>query len=176
MPRDMTGAEREWLRSLSENSDPKPPWTAAKREARQARNEYICDLYEQGIPVRDIAAGAGLTTYAIVAVVRKARSEGRRVVRPRAMASDRPAFRRSLSASEVSGLLGLDGLVPRSRTGRRFMYGAPGQALLAEVKRLRDDRVALQTIADVLGVTRQSIHSMTHNVTEPLTAGDSQVG
>ena len=170
MTRTITDPEREWMGRLAAASDPRPPWTAAKREAREARNDYICRLYSEGVPVPEIAASADLSTHAIVAVVRKARSEGREVVRPRAArARTSEAYRRRLTDDETTGLVQLDEQVPRQRNGRRFMYGDEGKALLAEVIRLRSDRVALQTIANVLGVSRQSVHSMTRNVTDALT-------
>lgn len=170
MTRGITEPEQAWLSRLSAASDPRPPWTAAKREAREARNQYICRLYSEGVPVPEIASAAGLSTHAIVAVVRKARSEGQTVIRPRAArARTSEAYRRRLTDDELTLLRALDSQVPRQRNGRRFMYGDEGKALLAEVIRLRSDRVALQTIADVLDVSRQSIHSMTRNVTEALT-------
>lgn len=169
MSRNISETETQWLGSLASASDPRPPWTQAKKSARQARNQYICRLYSEGVPVKEIADAASLSTHAIIAVVRKARSEGERVVRPRARAQSSPAYRRPLTDEELADLKALDGRVPRQRNGRRFMYGGDGQALLAKIGELRDDRVALQTIADVLGVSRQSIHAMTKNVTDVLT-------
>lgn len=175
MSRNITEPEMTWLARLASESDPRPPWTAAKKSARQARNQYICRLYSEGVPVKEIADAAGLSTHAIVAVVRKARSEGERVVRPRARATSSPSYRRPLSDEELDGLKTLDAAVPRQRNGRRFMYGAEGKALLGRIVELRSDRVALQTIADVLGVSRQSIHAMTKNVTDALTEDEQPV-
>lgn len=175
MSRNITETEIAWLGSLAQASDPRPPWTPAKKSARQARNQYICRLYAEGVPVKEIADAASLSTHAIVAVVRKARSEGERVVRPRARAASSPAYRRPLSDEELADLKALDGRVPRQRNGRRFMYGSEGKALLDRIVELRSDRVALQTIADVMGVSRQSIHAMTKNVTDALTEAEQPV-
>lgn len=157
----MTDVEAEWLKSLAAACDPTPPWTPAKSKARVARDEYICDLYEKGIHVNDIADKANLSKHAIVAIVRKARKAGRHVVRPRAKAAPREPFRRPLTDDEASTLKELDNAVPRQRSGRRFLYGPAGEALLTEIVRLRDDKVALQPLADTLGMSRQAVHQMT---------------
>jgi predicted DNA-binding protein YlxM (UPF0122 family) len=157
----MTEVEAEWLRSLAAACDPTPPWTPAKSKARYTRDEYICDLYQKGVHVNDIAEKANLSKHAILAVVRKARKAGREVVRPRAKSAPREPFRRSLTEDEVATLRQLDAAVPRQRSGRRFLFGPAGEALLAEMVRLRGDKVALQPLADLLGVSRQAIHHMT---------------
>jgi predicted DNA-binding protein YlxM (UPF0122 family) len=161
MNQQMTDVEAEWLRSLAAACDPTPPWTPAKSKARYTRDEYICGLYEKGIPVGDIAEKANLSKHAIVAVVRKARKSGRQVVRPRAKAILREPFRRQLTDEETGNLRQLDAAVPRQRSGRRFLFGPAGEALLAEMVRLRGDKVALQPLADILGVSRQAVHHMT---------------
>ena len=157
----MTEVEAEWLRSLSAASNPAPPWTPAKAAARVARDEYICGLYEKGVHVNDIADKASLSTHAILAVVRKARKAGRQVVRPRAKAAPREPHRRPLTDEETAHLRELDAAVPRQRSGRRFLFGPAGEALLEEMLRLRGDKVALQPLADILGVSRQAVHHMT---------------
>lgn len=160
--RNITEYEKTWLGQLSAASQPKPPWTKENRDAREARNDYICRLYSEGVPVIEIADGADLSKHAIVAVVRKARSEGKQVVRPRARASaDTEAYRRPLTDDEVRTLTELDGRIPRSRNNRRFLWGPEGEALREELRRLRNDRVALRSLAKVLGISRQSVHVMT---------------
>lgn len=157
----MTDIEAQWLESLAQACDPTPPWTPAKSKARLARDEYICDLYEKGIPVDGIADKSHLSTHGVIAVVKKARAAGRQVVRPRAKAQNREPFRRVLTEDEVASLRELDAAVPRQRSGRRFLFGPAGEALLAEMVSLRNDKVALQPLADLLGVSRQAIHHMT---------------
>jgi predicted DNA-binding protein YlxM (UPF0122 family) len=161
MKQYMTDVQAQWLRSLAQACDPTPPWTPAKTRARTTRDEYICDLYEQGIHVLDIAEKANLSKHAILAVVKKAREAGRQVVRPRTKATVREAFRRQLTEDEIANLRELDASVPRQRGGRRFLFGPSGEALLSELVRLRNDKVALQAIAVLLGVSRQAVHHMT---------------
>jgi hypothetical protein len=43
------------------------------------------------------------------------------------------------------------------------MWSPEGAALLDEMLRLRDDRVALSSLADTLRVSRQAVHAMTKN-------------
>jgi predicted DNA-binding protein YlxM (UPF0122 family) len=157
----MTDIEAQWLESLADACDPNPPWTPSKLKLRQARDEYICNLYEKGVAVGDIADKAKLSTHGVVAVIKKVRANGRDVVRPRAKAQKRESFRRDLTDIEVANLKRLDELVPRQRSGRRFLYCEAGEALLAEMVRLRNDKVALQPLADLLGVSRQAVHYMT---------------
>lgn len=158
----MSEAQREWLKSLASACVPTPPWTPAKTRARQSRDEVICNLYEQGVAVQDIADASSLSTHAISAVIKRQRAAGRRVVRPRARtAYNRESYRRTMTEDEVSNLRALDAVVPRQRNGRRFLWSPEGRELLSEVIRLRDDRVALSTLASILAVSRQAIHSMT---------------
>lgn len=162
--RTISDVEREWLTSLANACTPTPPWTPMKKAARQARDEYIVGLYEAGIPVTDIADAAHLSRFAITAVVKRERASGRRIVRPRArVAAARPAYRRLMSDDELDNLKAMDGMVPRLRNGRRFMWSDTGKALLDEMLRLRDDRVALASLAGALGVSRQAVHAMTKN-------------
>lgn len=157
----LTEVEKQWLKSLSEACDPNPPWTTAKLKMRQARDEYICNLYEKGVPVQDIADIAQLSTHGVVAVIKKIRATGREVVRPRAKTNKRESFRRELTDEETANLKRLDELVPRQRSGRRFLYCETGEQLLTEMVRLRNEKVALQSLADSLGISRQGIHNMT---------------
>lgn len=161
MKQQMTEVEGQWLESLAKACDPTPPWTPAKSKARETRDEYICTLYEKGVHVNDIAAKASLSTHGILAIIRKARKAGKHVVRPRAKAEPREPFRRPLTDDEVATIRELDAGVPRQRSGRRFLFGPAGEALLAEMVRLRADKVALQPLADLLGVSRQAVHHMT---------------
>ena len=162
--RTMSDVEREWLTSLANGCTPTPPWTPAKKAARQARDEYIVGLYEAGVPVTDIADAASLSRFAITAVIKRERAAGRRIVRPRArVAAARPAYRRPMSDEELDALKAMDSAVPRLRNGRRFMWSPEGKALLDEMLRLRDDRVALASLADALSVSRQAVHAMTKN-------------
>jgi len=177
--RTMSDVEREWLTSLANGCTPTPPWTPAKKAARKARDEYIVGLYEAGVPVTDIAEAALLSRFAITAVIKRERAGGRRIVRPRArVASARPAYRRPMSDEELDTLKAMDLAVPRLRNGRRFMWSDEGKALLDEMLRLRDDRVALASLADALGVSRQAVHAMTKNALaraareQDMTAGD----
>lgn len=161
MEQQMTDVEGQWLESLSKACDPTPPWTPAKSKARYTRDEYICTLYEKGVHVNSIAEKANLSKHGVLAVIRKARKAGNHVVRPRAKAEPREPFRRQLTDSEVATLRQLDSVVPRQRSGRRFLFGPAGEALLAEMVRLRNDKIALQPLADLLGVSRQAVHQMT---------------
>ena len=162
--RMMSDVEREWLKSLAAGCVPTPPWTSAKKAAKQARDEYIVSMYEVGVPVVDIADAANLSRFAITAIVKRERATGRHIVRPRArVASSRPSYRRLLTDEELDDLKVLDGSVPRLRNGRRFMWSDNGRALLDEMLRLREDRVALASLASALGVSRQAIHGMTKN-------------
>lgn len=157
----ISAIESEWLESLAKACDPMPPWTPAKTKARHARDEYICDLYEKGIPVIAIADRASLSKHAILAIVRKARAAGRQVVRPRAKANSREPFRRTMTVTEIEYLTDLDARVPRQRGGRRFLFGPSGETLLAEMVRLRHDKVSLNELASLLGISRQAAHHMT---------------
>lgn len=157
----LTEVEKQWLQSLSQACDPNPPWTPAKLKMRQTRDEYICNLYEKGVHVQEIADIAKLSTHGVVAVIKKIRSTGREVVRPRAKANRRESFRRELTDAESTNLKWLDELVPRQRSGRRFLYCEAGKQFLTEMVRLRKEKVALQSLAGLLGVSRQAIHTMT---------------
>ena len=162
--RTMTDVEREWLTSLANGCVPTPPWTPAKKAAKHARDEYIVTMYEAGVPVVDIGTAANLSRFAITAIIKRERSAGRHIVRPRArVAASRPAYRRPMSDEELAHLNELDRIVPRLRNGRRFMWSPEGKALLDEMLRLRDDRVALASLAGALGISRQAVHAMTKN-------------
>ena len=160
--RTINESEAQWLRSLSANVDPTPPWTPDKRVALQMRNRYIVDLYANGVPVDEIAQHSERSTHAVRAVVAWARKTGTDVVRPRTVIKRNfEPYRRPLTDDERETLRRLDAAVPKGpRSGKRLLHGDEGKEFVAYVKSLRDAKVTLSTIADELGVSRQSVHNM----------------
>lgn len=166
--RPMTTAEQtQWSGAVSTwHND--PPWTAQARTENDAVRTMAVTLFEDGVSVADLATTANWGKPKVAGILHRARQAGvgtgsRRYIEPQptlkqAEKAAKEPFRRSLTDAEATALKTAYESLPVHARGARGWKNETGTALLTSIMSLVDDDVALGTIGDLLGMSRQAIH------------------
>lgn len=162
--RALTDIERAQWAEISGQWNSTPPWTEEVRARNAEIQQALVDLYEDGVSLPTLAEAAGWNRPQAAGVLHRARVAGmgtgsRRFI-PRPEKPARASFRRPLSEQEAADLSRMYEALPLHSGGNaRGWNGKAGAVLVAAILSLREDRVALGTIGEHLGMSRQAVHS-----------------
>lgn len=166
--RPLTNAERtQWSGAVATwHND--PPWTDQARTDNDAVRTMAVTLFEDGVSVADLATAANWGKPKVAGILHRARQSGlgtgsRRYIEPTPTAKQaekaaKEPFRRALTADEATTLTAAYQSLPVHARGARGWKNETGAALLTTIMALVEDDVALGTIGDLLGMSRQAIH------------------
>lgn len=152
-----------WTTAVSRWSTSRP-WTAQVLADNAAVRTLLVDLYEDGVALTTLADAAGWGYPQTAGILRRARQEGRgtgtrRYIAPApapTVASE--PFRRDLTETERAHLARLKAAVPTRSTGALNWRSPQAADLRTAMARLHTDQVALSTLGQALGMTRQAVH------------------
>ena len=166
--RPLTDAERtQWSGAVAAwHND--PPWTAQARTDNNTVRDLAVTLFEDGVSVADLATAANWGKPKVAGILHRARQSGlgtgsRRYIEPtptakQAAKAAKDPFRRALTPDEATNLSTAYASLPVHARGARGWKNQTGVTLLTTIMSLVDDNVALGTIGDLLGMSRQAIH------------------
>jgi hypothetical protein len=160
--RPLTANETQaWVDATSTWHDA-PPWTEEALADNEVVRSLLISLYEDGVSLPALAAAAGWKHARVAGMIHRLRlanrlSGKRRYIAPAVKAEKNP-FRRDLTVAERRNLRTLYSRLPLHASGVRGWKSAQAEVLLARLDALANDRVAMDTLGNAIGASRQAIH------------------
>jgi hypothetical protein len=163
--RPLTPLEAEWLRVTAAMFASTPPWTEERRANNDEFRRVAASLYLDGVSTPAMARAIGWPDGSVNQQILKARRQGlllvsRRTITRASRRAVKPLKHRPLTPEEVEWIrYESDNVKAAAGYGSRWETRA-AHALIRELRVLRRDGVTLQSIAMVLGVTRERVRQV----------------
>jgi len=162
--RVLTETERANWVTVTTNWHAAGPKTEEKEAGNTALRLLLVSLFEDGVSLATLATAAASPDWnpgRIAGILHRCRQDGmltgqRRVIKP--AVTPKATFRRALTPIETERLKRLYDRLPERPGGSRGWKVPAARVLLTEIDRLTNDRVALETVGEAIGVKRQAIH------------------
>lgn len=166
--RPMTADEKTAWQAAVENWHDDPPWTEQARQDNATVRTMLVTLFEDAVSLTELAQTAGWGKPKIAGVLHRARMAGlgtgsRRYIEPTPTAKQsakaaKAPFRRPMTEQERTALVRLYDTLPRHAGGARGWKTENGTILVTQMQTLVAENVALESIGEALGMTRQAVH------------------